>query len=94
MAYRVKVSKQAKKQLDKIPERQRHFIVSWIMRNLEGCESPRLVTGGKPLQGTRNGWRYRVGSYRVLVEIKDADLILAVVRVGTRQGVYGNMPDI
>jgi mRNA interferase RelE/StbE len=92
MAYRVKVSKQAKKQLDKIPAKQRQLIISWIVRNLDGCESPHLVTGGKPLQGTENGWRYRVGSYRILVQVREAELILAVVRVGPRQGIYSNMP--
>ena len=70
------------------------MILTWIKENLDGCENPRLVHGGKQLQGTDSGWRWRVGSYRVLGKIMDDVLQIKVVRIGHRQGVYGNLPKV
>jgi len=44
---------------------------------------------GKALHGNRAGtWRYRVGEYRVLAEIKDKELIITVIEVGSRKNIY------
>ena len=82
------------KDLEKIPKKQRLMILSWINENLSGCENPGNVHGGKRLQGTESGWRWRVGSYRILGRISDDALEIKVVRVGHRQGVYGNLPNM
>lgn len=41
------------------------------------CENPQIH--GKALCGQ---WRYRVGNYRILVEIEDSRLILILIDVG------------
>ena len=94
MGYRLTLTKRAEKQLDAIPAKQRRMIVAWMAENLHDCANPKIVAGAKPIQGTRNGWRYRVGSYRVLARIEDDELLIEVVRVGHRQGVYNNLPDL
>lgn len=94
MSYKVEFSNVAVKGLAKIPKKQRPMILSWIAENLNGCDKPKSVHGGKQLQGTDCGWRCRVGSHRVLGQIKDDVLEIKVVRVGHRQGVYKNLPDI
>lgn len=94
MSYRVEFSSVAVKGLGKIPKKQRLMILSWIDESLNGCENPRAVHGGKQLQGTDCGWRWRVGSYRVLGQIGDDVLVIKVVRVGHRQGVYSNLPKL
>lgn len=76
----------------KIPKKQRAMILSWIDANLNGCANPRAVSGGRQLQGTECGWRWRVGTYRVLAQIFDDRLVIRVVRAGHRQGVYANLP--
>jgi mRNA interferase RelE/StbE len=40
---------------------------------------------GKPAEQT---WRIRVGDYRVLYEIRDAALIVLVIRIGHRREIY------
>lgn len=92
MSYRVEWSKNAAKQLLKIPKKQRMMILTWVNENLDGCSNPRFAPNGKQLEGTKNGWRWRVGSYRVLGKIEDDRLVITVVRVGHRQGVYSNLP--
>ena len=41
------------------------------------------------MSGDRKGfWRYRIGDYRVVVEIIDDMKMIVVVAVGPRQNVY------
>ncbi len=92
MAFSVAFTKRAQKEVLSLEKKQRHFILSWIAKNLEGCSNPRGIEGSKQIKGTKSGWRYRVGSYRILVKIEDENLIIEVIRVGHRQGVYSNLP--
>jgi mRNA interferase RelE/StbE len=49
--------------------------------------NPRLT--GKALQGDLKGlWRYRVGDYRLIAQIKDAELLILVIELGHRKGIY------
>jgi len=91
MAYHVEWSNAAIKELKRLDAQTNRLIRAWVRKNLEGCEMPRAVIGGKPLQGMAAGWRYRVGSYRILVTITDEILLIRVVRVGHRQGVYSDL---
>ncbi|MEG0147433.1 MAG: type II toxin-antitoxin system RelE/ParE family toxin [Raoultibacter sp.] len=93
MTWHVTWSSKAAKQLLSIEKKQRLLIASWVEDNLEGCENPKAIAGSKQIQGTQQGWRYRVGSYRLLAAIDEGNLIIKVVRAGHRQGVYHNLPD-
>ena len=50
------------------------------------AENPRPF-GCKKLTG-RNGYRIRVGTYRVIYDIYDTNLIIEIVNVGSRGGIY------
>lgn len=87
MAYRVEYTSAALKQLKKMDRFDALLIVSWIDKNLEGCEDPRVH--GKGLTANSAGeWRYRVGSYRILCVIQDDRLVIEVFSVGHRSTVY------
>jgi len=45
--------------------------------------------GVRKLQGGTDEYRIRVGDYRVLYTIADDELVICVVRVRDRKGVYG-----
>lgn len=92
MSYSVSWSRAATKQLLSIEKRQRLMILRWVEENLEGCTNPKAILGSKALKGTCSGWRYRVGSYRILVSIDDDMVLIDVLRVGHRQGAYRNLP--
>jgi len=65
----------------------RKFIYAWIDKRLQGCTNPRQH--GKALVGDRSGqWRYRIGNYRLICEIKDNEVIILVLEVGHRKGIY------
>lgn len=94
MSWRVEFTKRAAKEVAAIPKKQRILILAWIQKNLADCDNPRAVIGGKQLVGTQAGWRWRAGNYRILGRLKDEVLLIEVVRVGHRQGVYMNLPEL
>ena len=89
MRYDVQYSENARKALKKIDSFQSEIIISWIGKNLLGCENPRLH--GKPLSGDKKDfWRYRVGAYRIITDIQDSLLIIEIIKVGHRREIYDN----
>ena len=55
----------------------------------EVCDLDDPRSRGKGLTGDLAGyWRYRVGDYRVLVEIRDEALIIVAITLGHRSGIY------
>lgn len=85
--WRLEFSKKVDKQLSKMDAGVRRVIVSWLLKNIDGCEDPRVH--GKGLTANRSGaWRYRVGDYRVLCEIQEDKLVVLAIEVGHRREVY------
>lgn len=85
--YKVIIEPKAQKQLKKIDYIQARSINKWIEKNLMGCSNPYF--SGKPLKGNlKEYWRYRVGCYRLLANIDDNKIIINIVQIGHRQGIY------
>jgi mRNA interferase RelE/StbE len=82
LKYEIVLARKARKQLDKLPDSIAEPIFK-VIGNL--AEDPR-PNGSKKLQG-RNGYRIRIGDYRVLYEIFDSQLIIDVITVGHRRDV-------
>lgn len=87
MRYGVEVSKRFEKEFKKLDKYTQRIIKSWIIKNLQGCENPRIH--GKGLTSNRSGqWRYRIGDYRLICEIDDDKLIIMALTIGHRNNVY------
>ncbi len=87
MSYHVRFSEIAERDLDKMDPPVREYIIRWIRKNLEGIDNPRRI--GKALHGDLSGlWRYRVGKYRIIVEIQDDDLIIMTLHIRFRKNAY------
>ncbi len=87
MRYSVELSDRAKKQLKKLDKATAKLITSWLLKNLQGCENPRLL--GKGLVANRSGqWRYRIGDYRVIADIQDDKILILVLAIGHRRDIY------
>lgn len=85
--YKVEYSAKAIKNLKKLDKYTRNLIYAWIDKNLENCENPRIH--GKGLVGDKSGqWRYRIGDYRIICEIKDEEIIILVLEIGHRREIY------
>ena len=87
MIYELKYEARAVKQIKKLDPSTRKLIKSWIEKNLLNTDNPRQH--GKGLTGSLSQyWRYRVGDYRILAEINDAEIIIIIVEVGDRRDIY------
>lgn len=76
-------SAKALKQLDK-PAKQR---IESFIDELEALDNPRQT--GKALTGGLKGlWRYRVGDYRLIAQIKDNELVILFIDIGHRKDIY------
>ena len=63
------------------------MLLRWVHKNLDNCINPR--EHGKALTANRNGqWRYRVGDYRLIAEIKDNEVVILIISVGHRKEIY------
>ncbi len=86
MKWQVKIDDKALKVLSKLDKSAKTRIENFIDQ-LTDVASPRSI--GKALQGDLKGlWRYRVGDYRLICQIKDSQLIILVVEIGHRKDIY------
>jgi mRNA interferase RelE/StbE len=83
MKYAVKLHPAVKKQLKRIDKKQAERIVSRI----DDLSDNPYPTACEALIG-REGYRIRVGDYRVIYEVKDKILLVHVIRVGHRKDIY------
>lgn len=81
--YNVVVEKAVIKQLQKIPPPY----YSSIKEALEGLAVNPRPSGYLKLKG-REGYRIRVGTYRIIYEIKDKLLVVLVITIAHRKDVY------
>jgi mRNA interferase RelE/StbE len=84
MRYSVFISSAARKAIGKLPAPIRTRVDRAIVAL---GDNPR-PHGCVKLAGTANGWRIRVSDWRILYTIEDDRLVVLVVEVGHRRGVY------
>jgi mRNA interferase RelE/StbE len=81
--YTAVLSKKAQKALDKFSDHIADPILDAIA-DLE--ENPKPI-GSKKLKG-RDGYRIRVGDYRIIYDVFDTELIIDIVALGHRKDIY------
>ena len=87
MSYTVKTTPRFDKEFKKLDKYTMRMIKAWIDKNLVGCEDPRAHGNG--LTSNRSGeWRYRIGDYRLICQIEEAELVILALSVGHRRDVY------
>ena len=87
MPYKIVTTDKFDKAFKKLDRQTQRIIKAWIDKNLMGCENPRIH--GKGLTANRSGqWRYRVGDYRILADIRDYEIVLVLIDVGHRSRIY------
>ena len=83
MSYSLSILRRAQKELAQISRGDYERVVEAI-RDL--ADSPRPV-GCRKLT-SREGWRIRIGDFRVIYEVDDAQRSVTVLHVGHRRDVY------
>jgi mRNA interferase RelE/StbE len=85
--WKIEWDSKALKETKKLDRNARKKIVEYLEKRVLANQDPYQL--GKPLKGNKAGiWRYRVGDYRILCQIKDRTLIVLVIAVGHRKDIY------
>jgi len=82
--YSIKYEKKAATKLRKIPANQRKLIIAKLA---DYAASPVLSNQVKRLVG-RDAYRMRVADWRIIFEKHDGKLLVLVLEIGARGGIY------
>ncbi len=86
MIWTIKIDSRTAKSLKSLDKSSKKRIEQFI-EQLTTTGNPRKT--GKALQGRLKGlWRYRIGDYRLICQIKDNELIILVLDIGHRKNIY------
>ncbi len=88
MAWTISYTATALKQLKKLDRPVARRLVAFLEERVAGQTDPRQT--GKALTGPVLGsfWRYRVGDYRIICDLRDGAMVVLVLEVGNRKEVY------
>jgi len=88
MKWQIEFTKTTKKFLKKQQPQVSKRIINFLYEKIR--KNPRDI--GEPLKGQKLGnyWKYRIGSYRVIADIRDNELLIMIIRIGDRKEVYKN----
>lgn len=84
MTYSVEFTAVAARQVKKLPRPARDRVLDAI----DGLADNPRPHGSKKLVGEQTAWRVRIGDYRVIYDVFDAQLTVTVVRAAHRREVY------
>ncbi len=83
-SYEIEISRTAEKQLKKLPAEDQLRVVRALLA-LAHEPHPR---GSRQLTGYDDVFRIRVGRYRVLYSVVESRLVIIILKIGHRKGVY------
>ena len=84
MAWTIEFAEAASRQLLKLDRPVARRIVQFLRERVSEAPDPPAL--GAALKGDELGrfWKYRVGDYRVIAEIRDSEIRIVVIRLGHR----------
>ncbi len=88
MAWKIELSQDADRQLDKLDPQAARRILKFLHDRVSRLDNPRSI--GEALRGAKLGEfrKYRVGDYRLICSIEDKLVLILVLRIGHRREVY------
>ena len=87
MSWDFEFTDPARKQFLKLDATVQKRIFKFLKERITAGDDPRRTAN--PLLGDFTGlWRYRVGDYRIICEMRDETMIVLVVKVAHRRDIY------
>ncbi len=88
MAWRIEFADSTAKQLRKLDPAVARRISAFLRERVAPAKDPRTLDAA--LKGDELGqfWKYRVGDYRIIAEIRDREVRIVVLRLGNRSDIY------
>lgn len=84
MTYTIEIKRSAEKELAKLPK----SIAVKVIARIKALADDPTPNGCKKLTGTQNTYRIRISRYRVVYSIIERKLLIQVIRIGHRAGIY------
>lgn len=84
-SYRVKIKNSAQKEIRKLPSKELRDKVVDIINNLYADPLPEE---SKKIKGSKNIYRIRQGTYRIVYQLYKRELLIMVIRVRHRKDAY------
>lgn len=88
MAWTIRIEAPAEKDLKRLDPKTATRILKFLHQRIAPLDNPRAI--GEALQGSKLGglWKYRVGDWRIIANIKDSEITVLILRIGNRRDVY------
>jgi len=87
LAWTIRFDPRAERELGRLDRQVQIRILRFLRERIEPLDNPREL--GEALTGPlRSFWKYRVGHYRVIVDLQHEELVILVVRLGHRGSIY------
>jgi len=87
LAWTIEYTDLARRHLRKLDKQSARRILDYMDKRVAPLEDARSL--GKALKGPLGDlWRYRVGNFRIICELRDKEIRIVVVRVGNRKDIY------
>ena len=88
MVWRIEFDPRAVKELSKFDRIIQQRIIKVLRECIATLVDPRSI--GEALRGEELGrfWKYLIGAYRVICDIRDEDIVILVIRIGDGKEVY------
>ncbi len=85
--WTISLSNRAVKDLQAINSQDKKRILAFLYQRIQHGDDPQST--GRPLAGAwKHYWRYRVGNYRIICDIRHDVLEILVITIGHRREVY------
>lgn len=88
MAWKIEYLRSARKTLEKMDRHTRFKLHAYLEKKIAKLNNPRQT--GSALKGSEfeGLWRYRMGDYRIICDIRDNELVILTVKIGHRKSIY------
>jgi len=88
LAWTIEYGARAKTQLKRLDKSTARRLVEFLETRVSLSSNPRSF--GASLKGSIFGgcWKYRVGDYRIIVDIQDQKMTVLVLQAGHRREIY------
>jgi mRNA interferase RelE/StbE len=88
LAWRIEFEPRALKELQEQDPQVQRRLLAFLRERIAPQADPRGI--GEALHGGELGrfWKYRVGDWRLVCEIRDRTVTVLVVRIGHRREIY------
>lgn len=85
--WTIRTSKLFEKQIKSLEVNDKKRILAYLKKRVGTSDNPKILA--KPLTGNLSGyWRFRVGDYRIIVDIQEQTCTIVAIEVDHRKSIY------